>query len=133
MNIQNKETTSDNISKTATPIQYQMIPPFAEILMNELKNPDSQIHRVLLWGFQRIAVRACAEMIKMQEEFYEKHREELNQLLKDVRMNIIRDFSQTIVKLTENLENQKISFQNLRKELCSYILDYKKNLDTIRH
>ena len=126
-------TTLDNISKTVTPIQYQMIPPFAEILMNELKNPDSQIHGVLLNGFQKIADRACAEMIEMQEEFYEKHREELNQLLKDVRTNIIKDFSQTIVKLKENLENQKINFQNLRQELCSCILDYKKNLDTIRH
>ena len=131
MNTQNKVTTLDNISKTVTPIQYQMIPPFAEILMNELKNPDSQIHGVLLNGFQKIADRACAEMIEMQEEFYEKHREELNQLLKDVRTNIIKDFSQTIVKLKENLENQKINFQNLRQELCSCILEYKKSNETI--
>ena len=42
MNIQNKETTSDNISKTSTPIQYQMIPPFAEN-MNVLRGVVSQL------------------------------------------------------------------------------------------
>ena len=92
-----------------------------------------QIHGVLLNGFQKIADRACAEMIEMQEEFHKKHREELKSLLSETRMTIIRDFSKTIGELTKNLNNQKLNFQDLQQELCSCILDYKKNLDTIRH
>ena len=112
MNIQNKETTLDNISKTATPIQYQMIPPFAEILMNELKNPDSQIHRVLLWGFQGIAKDLAREV------------EALNKSMDHIEENIMKSYTQAIYQLEKNLKQQQDEFQKLAHTLraCCQIL-----------
>lgn len=105
MNIQNKETTSDNISKTATPIQYQMIPPFAEILMNELKNPDSQIRRVLLWGFQGIAKDLAREV------------ENLNKSMDHIEENIMKSYTQVIYQLEKTLREQQDEFRRLAHTL----------------
>ncbi len=101
MNIQNKETTLDNISKTATPIHYHMITPFAEILMNELKNPDSQIRRVLLWGFQGIAKDLAREV------------EALNKSMDHIEENIMESYTQAINQLIKTLKEQQDEFRKL--------------------
>lgn len=92
MNTQNKETTLDNISKTAMPIHYHMITLFAEILMKELKNPDSQIHRVLLWGFQEIAKDLAREV------------EALNKSMDHIEENIMESYTQEIYQFKKKLK-----------------------------
>lgn len=112
MNTQNKETTLDNISKTAMPIHYHMITLFAEILMKELKNPDSQIHRVLLWGFQEIAKDLAREV------------EALNKSMDHIEENIMESYTQEIYQFKKNLKQQQDEFQKLAQTLraCCQIL-----------
>lgn len=105
MNTQNKETTLDNISKTATPILHHMIPPFTEILMNELKNPNSQIRGVLLEGFQEVAKDLAREV------------DVLNKSMDQMEENIMESYTQEIYQLKETLKQQQDEFQKLAQKL----------------
>ena len=105
MNTQNKATTLDNMSKTATPILYHMIPPFAEILMNELKKPKSQIHGILREGVQEIAKDLAREV------------EALNRSMDQMEENIMESYTQEIYQLKETLKQQQDEFRKLAQKL----------------
>ena len=92
-----------------------MIPPFAEILMNELKNPKSQIHGILLEGFQEIAKDLAREV------------EELNKAMDRMEEKIMKSYTQEINQLKETLEQQQAEFRNLAQKLgaCCQILSEK--------